>query len=158
MATSNNGKAFIVGDKAKGYANYPHMRQAGNFLFVSGISSRRPDNTHRGAEQHDDGNGDVKLTGCGLFTDGVGTWSLDIREQTRGIIENIRSILSEANCDLTHVVDVTVFLTDMEHYKGMNEVYNEFFDCMSGPTRTCVAVKQLPHPNLLVEIKAMAMV
>ncbi|KNC81828.1 hypothetical protein SARC_05865 [Sphaeroforma arctica JP610] len=86
-----------------------------------------------------------------------GTWTLDVKEQTQGIIENIQSILSEAGADLSHVIDVTVFLTDMTHYKGMNEIYNKFFDRDTGPTRTCVAVKELPHPNLLIEIKAQAL-
>jgi 2-aminomuconate deaminase len=51
-----------------------------------------------------------------------------------------------------------VMLVDMKDYGGMNEVYNEYFDAHTGPTRTTCAVHQLPHPNLLIEIKAVAMV
>jgi 2-aminomuconate deaminase len=61
---------------------------------------------------------------------------------------------------LEHLVDLTVFLVDMADYDGFNEVYNQYFDAVSGPTRTTVAVKQLPckPPNrLLIEIKAVAL-
>jgi 2-aminomuconate deaminase len=61
---------------------------------------------------------------------------------------------------LEHLVDLTVFLVDMADYDGFNEVYNQYFDAVSGPTRTTVAVKELPckPPNrLLIEIKAVAL-
>jgi len=140
-AKSNNGIAFILqeGTGAKAIANYPHMRKAGGLLYVSGISSRRPDNTHVGATQRQDG-----------------TWDLDIQEQTRAVITNIQRILKQAGADLSHLVDVTTYLTDMKHYTGYNEVYNTFFTADTGPARTTVAVHQLPHPNLLIEIKAVA--
>jgi len=137
-----NGIAYILpeGSGAKSIANYPHMRRAGGLLYVSGISSRKPDNTHAGATQNKDG-----------------TWELDIREQTRAVILNIQRILKEAGADLSHLVDITTYLTDMKYYSGYNEVYNTFFNADSGPTRTTIAVHQLPHPNLLIEIKAVAM-
>jgi len=136
-----NGVSYILkeGNGAKPIANYPHMRKAGGLLYVSGISSRLPDNTHEGATQNKDG-----------------TWELDIRSQTRAVILNIKRILREAGADLSHVVDITTYLTDMKHYKGYNEEYNQFFIAETGPTRTTIAVHQLPHPNLLVEIKAVA--
>jgi len=138
---SPNGTAYILQEStgAKAIANYPHMRKARGLLYVSGISSRRPDNTHVGATQKQDG-----------------TWDLDIREQTRAVIVNIQRILREAGADLSHLVDVTTYLTDMKHYAGYNEVYNTFFEAETGPARTTVAVHQLPHPNLLIEIKAVA--
>jgi len=108
-------------------------------LYVSGISSRRSDNTHVGATKNRDG-----------------TWDLDIREQTRAVITNIERILKEAGADLSHLIDVTTYLTDMKHYAGYNEVYNTYFTAETGPARTTVAVHQLPHPNLLIEIKAIA--
>jgi 2-aminomuconate deaminase len=134
-----NGTAYILDDRAGALANYPHARQYGGLIFISGISSRRRDNTHEG----------VRIGGDGSVT-------LDIREQTRAVIENIREILHAAGTDLTHLIDVTVFLVDMSDYAGMNEVYNEFFTAETGPSRTTVAVHQLPHPNLLIEIKAVA--
>jgi 2-aminomuconate deaminase len=44
----------------------------------------------------------------------------------------------------------------MDDFKGYNKVYNTYFDAETGPTRTTVAVSELPHPNLLIEIKAIA--
>ncbi|MCE7934814.1 MAG: RidA family protein, partial [Chlorobi bacterium CHB2] len=45
---------------------------------------------------------------------------------------------------------------DMDDYAGMNEVYNQYFNGETGPVRTTCAVHQLPHPNLLIEMKAVA--
>jgi 2-aminomuconate deaminase len=56
---------------------------------------------------------------------------------------------------LADLIDVTTFLVDMDDFEGYNEVYGQHFD-HTGPTRTTVAVSQLPHPNLLIEIKALA--
>lgn len=122
--------SIILDDRAPALAAYPHGRVAAGLLFVSGVSCRRPDGSHPG----------------------VG----DIRVQTREVIQNIAAILDAAGADLGDVVDVTVFLVDMADYAGMNEVYNEFFEKATGPARTTVAVHQLPHPNLLVEMKAVA--
>lgn len=73
------------------------------------------------------------------------------------MIENIAAILKAAGAGLEHVVDLTVFLVDMKDYKVFNEVYNQFFKADTGPSRTTVAVKELPSPKLLIEIKAVAM-
>jgi len=128
----------LLADKARPRGKYPHLKIAGPFIFVSGTSSRRPDNTIAGAS-----------------ADEMGTMHLDIREQTRAVIENIRSILQSVGADLTDIVDVTTYLVNMNDFGGYNEVYGEFFD-YSGPARTTVAVHQLPHPHLLIEIKAVA--
>jgi len=125
-----------LSDKATPRGTYPHIRRAGDFLFVSGISSRRPDNSIAGA-----------------IVDEQGTTHLDIRVQTRAVIENIRDILHSMDCDLVDLVDVTVFLVNMNDFAGYNEVYAEFFS-EGGPARTTVAVHQLPHPYLVIEMKA----
>ena len=52
-------------------------------------------------------------------------------------------------------MDVVTFLVDMNDFGGYNEVYGEFFG-QDGPARTTVAVHQLPHPHLRIEIKAVA--
>jgi 2-aminomuconate deaminase len=70
-------------------------------------------------------------------------------------MENIRSILAAAGADLSDLVQVTTYLVNMNDFGGYNEVYAEFFD-ESGPARTTVAVHQLPHPHLLIEIQAVA--
>jgi 2-aminomuconate deaminase len=88
----------------------------------------------------------------------AGTWELDIAAQTKGCINNLWAQLASVGCDLSHVIDVTVFLTDMVHFPGYNKVYNSFFTSPhTGPTRTTVTVKALPHKNLLIEIKAVAL-
>jgi 2-aminomuconate deaminase len=56
---------------------------------------------------------------------------------------------------LQDVVEVSTFLVDMNDFAGYNEVYGEFFQS-DGPARTTVAVHQLPHPHLLIEIRAVA--
>ncbi len=134
-----NGEAFILNERAGALANYPHARRVNGMLYISGVSSRRHDNTHEGVTIHHDG-----------------TVERDIKQQNRAVIQNIQAILNEAGADLEHTVDVTVFLVDMADYAGMNAVYNEYFNAHTGPSRTTVAVKQLPHPNLLIEIKAIA--
>jgi 2-aminomuconate deaminase len=75
--------------------------------------------------------------------------------QTRAVIENIEDILNSVGAGLDDVVDVTSFLVNMQDFEGYNSVYAEYFD-YDGPTRTTVAVHQLPHPHLLIEIKVTA--
>jgi len=132
-------KSLVLGDRAKALANYPHAKIVGDTVYVSGTSSRRPDNTHAGAS---------------LLSDG--TWELDIRAQTQAVLENISWILQRAGSDLSHVASMTVFLIDFKDYEGFNEVFNLYFDPENGPARTTVAVARLPHQNLLIEIQAVA--
>jgi 2-aminomuconate deaminase len=80
---------------------------------------------------------------------------LDIRAQTRAVLENIRDILAAAGATLSDVVEVSTFLIDMGDFAAYNLVYSEFFG-YQGPARTTVAVAALPHPQLLIEIKAVA--
>ncbi|GAA0409028.1 RidA family protein [Microbispora corallina] len=131
--------ARTVPGKAAPRGRFPHVKVAGGFAFVSGTSSRRPDNTIAGAE-----------------ADPMGTTSLDIRAQTRAVIENIRDILRAVGADLSDLVQVTAYLVNMNDFGGYNEVYAEYFD-EAGPARTTVAVHQLPHPHLLIEIQAVAL-
>jgi 2-aminomuconate deaminase len=128
----------IVEGKAKPRGKYPHVKRAGDFLFVSGTSARRGDDTIAGAE-----------------VDSHGATHLDIRAQTRAVIENIRDILNAADVHLKDVVEVSTFLVNMNDFAGYNEVYGEYFG-YDGPARTTVAVHQLPHPHLLIEIRATA--
>ena len=66
-----------------------------------------------------------------------------------------RQILATAGATLADVVEISTFLVNMNDFGGYNQVYGEFFDA-DGPARTTVAVHQLPHPQLLIEIKAVA--
>jgi 2-aminomuconate deaminase len=132
--------AKVLAGQARPRGRYPHFKRTGDYVFVSGTSSRRPDNTFAGAE-----------------ADPMGTVSLDIRAQTRAVIENIAAILAEAGGRLSDLVQVTAYLVNMNDFGGYNEVYGEYFD-ERGPTRTTVAVHQLPHPHILIEIQAVAYV
>ena len=77
----------VVEGKAKPRGRFPHIKRAGDFLFISGTSARRADNTIVGAE-----------------VDEVGTAQLDIRTQTRAVIENVREILQSAGAQLDDLV------------------------------------------------------
>src|SRR5580698_10356693 len=128
----------VVAGKATPRGKYPHVKRAGDFLFVSGTSARRADNTIAGAE-----------------ADAFSTTRLDIRAQTRAVIENVRDILQSAGAQLQDIVEISTYLVNMNDFAGYNEVYGEFFG-YDGPARTTVAVHQLPHPHLLIEITARA--
>lgn len=77
-----------------------------------------------------------------------------IKEQTRQSLTNAQNILKESGTDLAHVVKTTVFLSDMDNFAAMNEVYSEFF-VQPFPARSAVAVKTLPK-NALVEVECIA--
>jgi len=119
---------------------YPHTKRVGDFIFVSGTSSRRPDNTIAGVD----------------IIDEMGTKRLNIETQTREVLKNIDSNLQKVGASIKDVVDVTTFLVNMNDFAGYNKAYGEFFEKETGPTRTTVAVHQLPHPDLVIEIKVMA--
>ena len=127
-------------DKVTPRGAYPHTKRVGDFIFVSGTSSRRADNTIAGVDVIDE----------------MGTKRLNVETQTREVIRNIEKNLAKEGASLTDVVDVTSFLVNMNDFAGYNKVYAEFFNSETGPTRTTVAVHQLPHPDLVVEIKVMA--
>jgi len=129
----------VFNDKAKPLGAYPHVKRVGDFLYVSGTSSRQADDTHAGATQ-----------------DESGVWHLDIEAQTKATLETIGSYLEKVGASLDDVIDVTSFLVDMKDFPGYNKVYGSFFNSATGPARTTVAVKELPHPNIIIEIKAIA--
>lgn len=119
-------------------SRYARVRRAGPLLFFAGLSARQPDDSIKGAS-----------------VGPTGTPEIDIRLQTEGCIENLRAALEREGLDLSNLVDVTAFLVDMSDYGGFVEAWNRFFDAL-GPTRTTVAVHQLPDPLLGVELKAIA--
>jgi 2-aminomuconate deaminase len=119
---------------------YPHARRVGNMLFLSGIGPRKP------------GSGEVP----GLIRDDAGkVIGHDIEVQTRAVIENIRAILEEAGSSLEKILDVTVYLTDMDRdFATFNRIYAEYLGRVQ-PTRTTVGVESLPTP-IAVEMKVIA--
>ena len=128
----------VLGDRAKPRGRFPHIKRAGDFIFVSGTSSRRADDTF-----------------VGVQLDESGAVRLDIAAQTRAVIENIGAILRSMDASLADLVSLTTYLVDMSDFDAYNEVYSQYFD-FTGPTRTTVAVRQLPHPHLLIEMQGVA--
>lgn len=107
---------------------YSQAIEAGNMVFASGQIPIDP--------------------ATGNFVEG------GIKEQTRQSLTNAQNILKEAGTDLQHVVKTTVFLSDMDNFDAMNEVYAEFF-AQPFPARSAVAVKTLPK-GALVEVECIA--
>ncbi|WP_336126906.1 RidA family protein [Mesoflavibacter sp. CH_XMU1422-2] len=140
MSENKNEVPASAGTKVTPRGAYPHVKVVGDFIFVSGTSSRRADNTIAGVE----------------LIDEMNTKKLDIEVQTREVLKNIDKNLQTVGASLKDVVDVTTFLVNMNDFAGYNKAYAEFFEKETGPTRTTVAVHQLPHPDLLVEIKVTA--
>ncbi|MBJ7879092.1 RidA family protein [Gelidibacter salicanalis] len=140
MAKKINEIPAAAGTNVTPRGAYPHTKRVGDFIFVSGTSSRRADNSIAGVD----------------IIDPMGTKYLNAEVQTREVIKNIEKNLDKEGATLKDVVDVTSFLVNMNDFAGYNKAYAEFFDKETGPTRTTVAVHQLPHPDLVVEIKVMA--
>jgi 2-aminomuconate deaminase len=134
-------ETHVVPGLARPRGRYPHVKLAGGFAFVSGTSSRRADDTIAGADMDD-----------------AGELLLDIGVQTRAVIESIGRILEAVGASLTDLVTVTTYLVDMADFAGYNEVYGQFFEEASGPARTTIAVRELPHPHLLIEMQGIAVV
>ncbi len=121
---------------------YPHARRVGNLLFLSGVGPRQ--------------RGTKKIPGVELSEDG-GIASYDIEEQCRSVFNNIRYILEDAGSSWDNIVDVTVFLTNMEDdFKAYNKMYAEYFKD-NQPCRTTVEINCLPTP-IAIELKVVAII
>jgi 2-aminomuconate deaminase len=123
---------------------YPHAKRVGNLLFLSGVGPRK-----RGAKEIPG----VTLDAAGRVT------AYDIVEQCRSVFENVRIILEDAGSSWDRIVDVTVFLTDMNDFAAYNRVYAEHFagPGKPNPARTTIAVSALPTP-IAIELKVIATV
>lgn len=120
---------------------YPHAKQYGDLIFVSGIGPREKNKK--------------EIPGVTLSEQGE-VLSYDIEIQTRSVIENIRTILQTAGCDLEDIIDAQCFLTDIKNdFKKFNKVYSEYFNTHSGPSRTTIGIVGLPTP-IAVEMKVIA--
>ena len=128
-------------DKApKPVGAYPHARNVGNLLFLSGVGPRTPDSKEiPGVELDKDGN----------------IISHDIEAQCHSVFNNIRTILEESGSNWDNLVDVTVFLTDMRRdFDTYNRIYRDYFKD-NQPCRTTVEVTSLPTP-IAIELKCIA--
>jgi 2-iminobutanoate/2-iminopropanoate deaminase len=81
----------------------------------------------------------------------------DITQQTQQVMANLEAILKAAGVSWENVVKTSVFLSDMQNFAAMNQVYAKYFVAESAPARACVEVSRLPK-DVLVEIDCIAVV
>jgi len=131
----------INADKApKPVGLYPHARQVGNLLFLSGVGPRKAGSKDIPGVELDQ-NGNIK--------------SYDIAAQCHSVFKNIRLILEASNASWMDLVDVTVFLTNMDDdFATYNRIYAEYF-ADNQPCRTTVEINKLPTP-IAIELKCIA--
>lgn len=121
---------------------YPHARQVGELLFLSGVGPREK--------------GSKKIPGVELDDDG-NIVSYDIESQCHSVFNNVRAILEASDASWDDLVDVTVFLTNMkDDFATYNRIYAEYF-ASNQPCRTTVEVNSLPTP-IAIELKCIAVV
>ncbi|MDA0713787.1 MAG: Rid family hydrolase [Bacteroidetes bacterium] len=132
-------------DKApKPVGLYPHARQVGNLLFLSGVGPRTA-----GSDATDSGVPGLELDKNGNFK------AFDFEAQCRSVFDNVRVILEASGSGWDKLVDVTVFLTDMKRdFQTYNRIYAEYFKD-NQPCRTTVAIDSLPTP-IAIELKCIA--
>jgi 2-aminomuconate deaminase len=119
---------------------YPHARRVGELLFLSGVGPReRGTKTIPGVKLNDEGE----------------IVSYDIEKQCRSVFQNVRYILEDAGSSWDNIVDVTVFLTNIEaDFASYNRIYAEYF-ADNQPCRTTVEINSLPTP-IAIELKVIA--
>ena len=122
--------------------SYPHARQVGNLLFLSGVGPRKKDQN--------------EIPGVTMGENGE-IISYDIEEQCRSVFQNIKYILEDAGSSWEEIVDVTVFLTNMkDDFLLYNKMYKEYFQDIQ-PCRTTVEINSLPTP-IAIELKVIAII
>jgi 2-aminophenol/2-amino-5-chlorophenol 1,6-dioxygenase subunit alpha len=120
---------------------YPHARKVGDLLYLSGVGPRQP--------------GTNEIPGGPVRTPDGKKLNYDVAAQTHAVIKNVKDILEASGSSLENVLDVSVFLIDMDRdFNTFNKVYAEHFGKIQ-PTRTTVAVSALPTP-IAVELKVIA--
>ncbi len=126
----------------KAVGHYPHARRVGGLLFLSGIGPRDPATN--------------AIPGNEYFADGRVS-RYDIAAQARAVFANVRAVLEASGARWEDLVDVTVFLTDMERdFAAYNAAWAEFFpDPANAPCRTTLGITALPTP-IAIELKCVA--
>lgn len=119
---------------------YPHARRVGNLLFLSGIGPRDPEtDAVPGLERSPSGN----------------YLNFNFEAQVHSVFRNVRTVLEASGARWEDLVDVTVFLTNMERdFHTFNRIYAEYFKD-NLPCRTTVGIDSLPTP-IAIELKCMA--
>lgn len=120
---------------------YPHARRVGNLLFLSGIGPRDPRTN--------------EIPGGPIRGPDGQPRDYDVKAQTRAVIANVKAVLEAAGSSFDRIVDVTVYLVDMDRdFAAYNEVWAEHFTAVQA-TRTTLAIRALPTP-IAVEFKVIA--
>jgi 2-aminomuconate deaminase len=129
-----------TGNASSPLGAYPHARKAGNFLFLSGIGPRNPkDNSIPGLKLDAEGN----------------ILQYDIAAECHAVFANVKAVLEASGSAWEHMIDVTVFLTNMKKdFPIYNKIYGEYFQQVQA-CRTTVEVKSLPTP-IAIELKVIA--
>ena len=129
-----------TGNASKPLGAYPHARKVGDFLFLSGIGPRKPDdNSIPGLEMDKDGN----------------ILNYDIEAECHSVFANVKAVLEASGSSWDKMVDVTVYLTNMKKdFPIYNKIYSEYFVGVQA-CRTTVEVKSLPTP-IAIELKVIA--
>lgn len=118
---------------------YARWRRAGDMVFTAGISARLQDGTIDGVTQRE------------------GVARGDVAVQTRRVLMHLQAVLREAGASLADCVELTVYLVHAEDFDAYNQAYAEAFAPEAEPpARTTVVVRALPHPHMVVEMKAVA--
>ena len=137
-------KVFKTTRAPAAVGNYPHARRVGELLFLSGIGPRTPGSNLIPGNVHDDN---------GLLVE------YDIAAQCRQVFANVRAVLEASGAAWPDLVDVTVYLTDMDRdFSVYNRIWAEHFpDLETAPCRTTLGISALPTP-IAIELKCVATV
>ena len=136
----SSSKKIEVSNAPKPVGAYPHARKAGNLLFLSGIGPREPET---------DGIPGLERSASGNFL------SFDFEAQCHSVFKNVRTVLEASGARWEDLVDVTVFLVNMQRdFHTYNRIYAEYFKD-NQPCRTTVAIDALPTP-IAIELKCIA--
>lgn len=137
-----NNEVINTKNAAQPLGSYPHARRVGNLLFLSGIGSRNPQNN--------------SVPGCVVDIEGNVIHN-DIEAECHSAFANVKNILEASGSSWDKIVDVTVFLTNMQRdFERYNKIYNDYFKDVQA-CRTTVEVKSLPTP-IAIEVKVIATV
>tara|TARA_B100000287_G_scaffold418866_1_gene456374 strand:- start:135 stop:521 length:387 start_codon:yes stop_codon:yes gene_type:complete len=118
-------KDFNINKAPNPVGVYPHAKQVGDFLFLSGIGSR---------DELDNSIPD------------------NFKDECHSVFKNIRTVIEQSGANWENLVDITVFLTNMEKdFKTFNSIYKEYFK-KNKPCRTTIEVESLPTP-ISIELK-----
>ena len=146
MTTLFQKDCIVITDQSapKPLGAYSHAVKAGPFVFLSGIGARDPQTN--------------KEAGVVLNNDGS-VASYDIAVQTRAVLANVESVLQACGCTMHDVVDIHVFLGNIQDFAAYNRVYiDEFQRIFNGqnlPSRTTVESK--PPGHNYIEMKVIAL-